>query len=152
MGDINCLSFNANKIITTGGGGMIIFKDKKDYQSRISFFSSKDDSTFFIHNEVGYNFRLSRLHSSIGLAQISKISKIIKKKKAIHNFYKTKINTIKGLKVLGQPDYCNSNHWLNILIVEKKRYKLSKNQIIKNFNNKGIETRSIYPESFAKTI
>ena len=152
VGDINCLSFNANKIITTGGGGMIIFKDKKDYQ-RAAYLSSqaKDDSTFFIHNEVGYNFRLSRLHSSIGLAQISKISKIIKKKKAIHNFYKTKINTIKGLKVLGQPDYCNSNHWLNILIVEKKRYKLSKNQIIKNFNNKGIETRSVwYPNHLQK--
>ena len=81
VGDINCLSFNANKIITTGGGGMIIFKNKKDYQ-KAAYLSSqaKDDPTFFIHNEVGYNFRLSRLHSSVGLAQISKIDKIIKKR------------------------------------------------------------------------
>ena len=57
VGDINCLSFNANKIITTGGGGMIIFKDKKDYQ-RAAYLSSqaKDDSTFFIHNEVDIIF------------------------------------------------------------------------------------------------
>ena len=102
MGDINCLSFNANKIITTGGGGMIIFKDKKDYQ-RAAYLSSqaKDDSTFFIHNEVGYNFRLSRLHSSIGLAQISKISKIIKKKKQFIIFTKLKLILLKDLRFLG---------------------------------------------------
>ena len=152
VGDINCLSFNANKIITTGGGGMIIFKNKKDYQ-KAAYLSSqaKDDPTFFIHNEVGYNFRLSRLHSSVGLAQISKIDKIIKKKRVIHKFYKDNINNIKGLKVLEQPDYCNSNYWLNILIIDKKRYELSKNQIIKNFKNKGIETRSVwYPNHLQK--
>ena len=145
VGDINCLSFNANKIITTGGGGMIIFKDKKDY-IKASYLSSqaKDDPTFFIHNEVGYNFRLSRLHSSVGLAQISEINKIIKKKKKIHNFYKDKINKIKGLKVLEQPDYCNSNYWLNILFIDKKKYKLSNKKIIKKFENEGIETRSVW--------
>ena len=145
VGDINCLSFNANKIITAGGGGMIIFKNKKDYL-RASYLSSqaKDDSTFFIHNEVGYNFRLSRLHSSVGLAQISQIDKIIKKKREIHNFYKDKLNNIKGLKILNQPDYCSSNFWLNILIIDKKKYKLSKNQIISKFKKKGIETRSVW--------
>ena len=145
LGDINCLSFNANKIITSGGGGMIIFKDKKDFL-KASYLSSqaKDDSTFFIHNEVGYNFRLSRLHSSVGLAQIAKINKITKKKREIHNFYRDKINNIKGLKILDQPNYCNSNYWLNILIIDKKKYKLSKNQIIKKFKNKGIETRSVW--------
>ena len=122
IGDFNCLSFNANKIVTAGGGGMIIFKDKKFYK-KAAYLSSqaKDDSTFFIHNEVGYNFRLSKLHSSIGLAQIAKISKILKKKKLIHKLYKDKINNITGLKILEQPDYCKSNFWLNILIIDKKK-------------------------------
>jgi perosamine synthetase len=145
LGDLNCLSFNANKIITSGGGGMIIFKDKSLYKRGIYLSAqAKDNSTYFVHNDVGYNFRLSSLHSSIGLAQISKISKIIKKKKVIHNYYKKEINKINGLKILEQPNYCTSNFWLNILVIDKKKYGLSKDQIIKNFLNKKIETRSVW--------
>ena len=152
IGDFSCLSFNANKIITTGGGGMIIFKDKKNYKKAVYLSSqAKDDATLFIHNEVGYNFRLSRLHSSVGLAQIEKISKVLKKKRQIHNFYKNKIDKIEGLNILEQPDYCKSNYWLNILTINEKKYNLSKNEIIQKFKKKGIETRSVwYPNHLQK--
>jgi len=139
------LSFNANKIITSGGGGMIIFKDKNLYKKGIYLASqAKDNSTYFIHNTVGYNFRLSSLHSSVGSAQISQISKIIKKKKMIHDLYKKEINKINGLTILEQPHYCVSNFWLNILIIDRNKYGLSKDQIIKNFLGKKIETRSVW--------
>ena len=145
LGDLNCLSFNANKIITSGGGGMIIFKDKNLYKKGIYLASqAKDNSTYFIHNTVGYNFRLSSLHSSVGSAQISQISKIIKKKKMIHDLYKKEINKINGLTILEQPHYCVSNFWLNILIIDRNKYGLSKDQIIKNFLGKKIETRSVW--------
>lgn len=151
ISDYGCLSFNGNKIITSGGGGMIIFKDKKNWE-KATYLSSqaKDDSTYFIHNEVGYNFRMSDLHSSIGLAQLSNLPKVLKKKKLIHKFYKDKIKKIKGLKILENPNYCNSNNWLNILLIEKE-YDMSKKQIIEKFNNKGIETRSVwYPNHLQK--
>tara|TARA_B100001250_G_scaffold411871_1_gene441594 strand:- start:465 stop:1634 length:1170 start_codon:yes stop_codon:yes gene_type:complete len=153
ISDYGCLSFNGNKIITSGGGGMIIFKNKKNYK-KAAYLSSqaKDDSTYFIHNEVGYNFRMSDLHSSIGLSQFNNLHKVLRKKKIIHNFYEKKINKIKGLKILKNPNYSNSNNWLNILIVEKD-YGISKKKIIKKFNNHGIETRSVwYPNHLQKSF
>ena len=71
MGDIGCLSFNGNKIITSGGGGMIITNNKK-YYNQVKYLSlqAKNDTINFIHNEIGYNFRMSNVHAAIGLAQV----------------------------------------------------------------------------------
>lgn len=145
VGDLGCLSFNGNKIITSGGGGAIIFKDQKLFK-RANYLAAqaKDDSTYFIHNEVGYNFKISNLHSAIGIAQFTKIKKILKKKEKIHLMYKKELNKIKGLRILEKPKYCKSNYWLNILITEESRYGISKDKIIKLFKNKDIETRSVW--------
>ena len=152
VGDFGCLSFNGNKIITSGGGGAIIFRDQKLFK-RANYLASqaKDDSTYFIHNEVGYNFKISNLHSAIGIAQFTKIKKILKKKEEIHVRYKKELNKIKGLKILEKPKYCKSNYWLNILFIEERKYGLSKDKIIKLFKNNNIETRSVwYPNHLQK--
>ena len=131
---------------------MIIFKEKKFYKKALYLASqAKDNATYFIHNEVGYNFRLSNLHSAVGLAQLRHITKILKKKNSIHDLYRKNLNIVNGLKILTKPDYCRSNYWLNILIVDKKKYGLSKNQIIKKFSDLNIETRSVwYPNHLQK--
>lgn len=145
LGDFGCLSFNANKIITSGGGGIILFKDKSLYKKAIYLSSqAKNDSTFFIHNEVGYNFRMSDLHSSIGLAQLDNFSKVLKKKTIIHKLYKEKLKNVKGLTVLEKPEYCFSNYWLNVIKIDKAKYGISKKNIIKKFKKEGIETRSVW--------
>ena len=82
IGDIGCLSFNGNKIITSGGGGMIITNTRKYYE-KIKYLSlqAKDDTTNFIHNEIGFNLRMSNIHAAIGSAQIINIKKAISKEK-----------------------------------------------------------------------
>ena len=147
----SCYSFNGNKLITSGGGGILSVKKKKMYHyARYLASQAKNDSINFIHNEVGYNFLLSNLHAAIGLAQLSNLKKVLKKKKDINFLYKKKINSIKGLRLLDSPDNCKSNFWLNILIIDKQ-YGLSKKEIIKNFLAQNVETRSLwYPNHLQK--
>ena len=150
--EYSCYSFNGNKLITAGGGGILSLKDKKKYNEAIYLSTqAKKDSIQFIHDDVGYNFLISNLHASIGLAQLLYIKKVLKKKREINHFYKNKINKISGLKILSSPSKCKSNNWLNILTVDEKKYGLSKNQIIKKFAANNIETRSLwYPNHLQK--
>ena len=152
IGDIGCLSFNGNKIVTSGGGGMLLMK-KNFFFKYAKYLASQavDDPINFIHNEAGYNFGLSNLHAAIGISQLDNLTKVIKKKSKIHNFYMNEIKKIKGLRILKNPDYCFSNNWLNILEVDNKKYGLTKKKIIEYFNKFNIETRSLwYPNHLQK--
>ena len=145
IGDIGCFSFNGNKIVTAGGGGALTFKNKAFYlRAKYLLNQAKDDSDLFIHNDVGYNFRLSNLHAAIGFAQIKNLKKILIKKKNIHNNYKKEINKIFGLTILESSKHSTSNYWLNTLIVDKKKYGLTKLEIIKKLKKHNIETRSLW--------
>jgi perosamine synthetase len=154
IGYLGCLSFNGNKLITSGGGGMIIFQNKELYRKAIYLSAqAKNDPINFIHDEVGYNFRLSNLHAAIGCSQISKLNKVIKKKNKIHKIYKSKIDKIRGLEIMEKPTYCSSNYWLNILIIDEKKYGVSKKVIIKKFKQHKIESRPIwYPNHLQKSF
>ena len=89
IGDFGILSFNVNKIITTGSGGSILIKNKKDFKKAKSLINqSKKDKFFFVHNEIGYNYGMPNINATLGLSQISKINQILKKKKNIHYYYK----------------------------------------------------------------
>jgi len=150
----SCYSFNGNKLVTSGGGGVISTNNKKNYLKAMYLSSqAKNNSVYFIHNEVGYNFRISNLHAAIALAQIQNLPKVLKKKGEIHKLYIKKINNISGLKILQNPQYCTSNNWLNVLIIDKKKYGLSKEKIIKEFLKLNIETRSLwYPCHLQKSL
>ena len=152
LGLIGCTSFNGNKIITSGGGGAIISNDKYIIQdSKHLINQAKVDSVNFIHDNIGYNMRISNLHSAIGFSQLNKLEKYIKVKKKIHELYSKKLNTINGLKILKTPDYCKSNYWLNILEINPNIYKLNRTQIINKFKKNNINLRSVwYPNHLQK--
>ncbi len=144
IGSIGCLSFNANKIMTTGGGGMIITDD--DYIAEKAHYlvsQAKDDPLRYIHNEVGYNYRLTNLHAAIGVSQISRLQDFLKRKKDIYKKYVEELNKIDGLEMALLPKYSNNNHWLSILQISKK-YPLTTEELIENLNNKGIQVRPVW--------
>jgi len=152
LGDIGCLSFNGNKIITSGGGGMIITNNKTYYQ-KIKYLSlqAKNDVINFIHNEIGYNFRMSNIHAAIGLAQTSSLKDILNKRKEIYEFYKENLKLVPGVKLLGQSKGSISNYWLNVIQIDKKKYGKSKNGLINYFLSKNIQVRSVwYPNHMQK--
>ena len=144
-GKISCISFNGNKIITSGGGGMIITNN--DYlakKARYLISQAKDDSLSYVHNSVGYNYKMSNLHAAIGVAQLKRINLILNKKRKINAFYKDHIKNILGLKIAKTPDYAFNNNWLNILQVNVKDYKKDKKNIIKKFHLNQIDTRPVW--------
>ena len=152
VGQIGCLSFNGNKIITSGGGGMIL-TDNLKIANRAKYLTTqaKDDSINYIHNDIGYNFCLSNIHAALGLAQLENLSKNIRKKKIINSIYKSKIDKYKGLKIssTSHPNKCN--YWLNILEINKRLSKKELSKIIQQFNKNGIEVRPLwYPNHLQK--
>ena len=143
VGDIGCISFNGNKIVTSGGGGMLI-TNKKKYSIKAHYYStqSKNDPIWFIHNDIGYNYRITNIHAAIGLGQIEKINLLIKKKKLINNYYRKNIIN-PNVELVNNPNYAFNNNWLNvikIININKKKLKL----IIKKFLNSNIEVRPVW--------
>ncbi len=152
VGKIGCLSFNGNKIITTGGGGMILTDSiKVAKKAKYLTTQAKDDSIYSIHNEIGYNFRLTNIQAALGLAQLESLTTKIKKKKIIHERYKKKINQFKNLIISNIPNFARCNYWLNVLEIRKCLSKKKLSKIISYFSKNGIETRPIwYPNHLQK--
>ena len=142
---MGCISFNGNKILTSGGGGMIISNDQES-SAKAAYLTkqAKDDPVNFIHNEIGYNLRLSNIQAALGLAQMENIEKALKIKKKINNFYKENLNLTDGLTLMNSPDYAENNNWLSVLRVEEKLYGESSASLIGKLRNESIEVRPIW--------
>jgi len=145
VGDIGCLSFNGNKIITSGGGGMILTSDP-EIAKNAKYYSTqaKDNSILYIHNEIGYNYRLSNIHSALGLAQLEQLETILIKKKEINQNYISKLSDIDGLSICKTPEYAKNNHWLNILKINSLIYKRDKEDLMQIFLKNGIHVRPVW--------
>ena len=139
---MGCFSFNANKIITTGAGGAVITDSKKIHKT-ISYLSTqaKDDPINFIHNEVGYNMKLNNLSASVGLAQIETFSKITKRKKYIHDYYKKKLLNSKYFKILSPPKNSKCNFWINLLSIKNIKSIKTRDFVINKFFKNKIQVR-----------
>jgi len=145
IADIGVYSFNGNKIITTGGGGMMVSSDA-GIMKKAKYLSTqgKDDIVNFIHNEVGYNYRMTNLQAALGVAQLEQLEDFITIKQKNYNTYKKKINDqIKGLKLLDFRNDIRPNYWFYSLYIEDT-VKYSKEKIIKSLANDNIQTRPIW--------
>ncbi|MDC0856126.1 DegT/DnrJ/EryC1/StrS family aminotransferase [Candidatus Pelagibacter sp.] len=143
IGDAGCISFNANKIITAGAGGAVITNSSK-IANNIRYLSTqaKNDQIKFIHNEIGYNYKITSLHAAIGLGQIKRINQILIKKKQIRKTYLSEMIK-KKLNLNPVPDYSSNNLWMNLVNTNLNDYnELSKK--IKRLSKKGIETRPVW--------
>lgn len=145
IGDIGCYSFNGNKIITTGGGGMILTDSSRDAEmARYLTTQAKDDEIYYIHNQVGYNFRLTNIHAALGVAQLEKLSEFINIKKENYFFYKERIDQITGLHLTEVPKYAENNYWMYAMLIEQAHYGKSRDEVMNNLAQKGIQTRPVW--------
>ena len=122
FGTIGCFSFNGNKIITTGGGGMVI-TNKSNFAKKIKHLTTtakRKHKWEYIHDEIGYNFRMPNLNAALGLAQLEKIHTFIKAKKKLFKKYFNIFEEEKDVSVFKQPVNSNSNYWLQTLVLKKK--------------------------------
>lgn len=145
IGDIGVYSFNGNKIITTGGGGMIITNDKKlAEKARYLITQAKDDPVRYIHNEIGYNFRMTNIQAALGVAQLEQLNDFIERKRRNYEVYKRELRDVEGITLLGIPKGTRPNYWFYSLIVEKEKYGLERDKLMQKLEEEGIQTRPIW--------
>ena len=150
LGDIGVFSFNGNKIVTTGHGGVIV-TNKKSYETKSRYLISQatDDNEKFIHNEVGYNYRFSGINAAFGLGQLKKFNFYLNQKKKINKTYKKLLNSTPNFKILSNPSYSKNNNWINILQFNPKL----KNKVIKTFKKNKIQTKLVwFPNHLQKSF
>ena len=145
IGDLGVLSFNANKIITTGGGGMVV-GDNYDLVEKVRFLSSqaKKDPLYFIHDEIGYNYRMLNLQAALGTSQIDELESFIETKTKNYYLYKEAINKIEGLQLLTFRKGIRPNYWFYSLIVDEETYGLNKDELLRKLVSENIQTRPIW--------
>ena len=145
IGDFGCFSFNGNKIITTGGGGAVTAKDPKAVD-HIRYLSTqaKDDTHYYIHHEVGYNYRMTNLQAALGVAQMEELPEFIKRKQQNYEVYKDLLEGFTLGKLLPFREGTISNKWFYSLEINRDKVKASMREIITALQGKGIETRAIW--------
>ena len=131
FGNVGILSFNGNKIVTSGSGGAIITNSKKLYLQALHLVSvSKIKHKWkFFHDKLGWNYRMSSLSASLGYSQLKKIRSLISKKKILHNKYKKQFENDKNFHLMNLERNTNfkSNYWLNALRIDNKKISKKKN-------------------------
>jgi len=145
LGDISIFSFYPNKHITTGEGGMVVTDNKRLAEKCKSLrnLCFKTEQRF-LHDELGWNFRLSNLHAAVGLAQLEQLNKSIIRKREIGKRYINNLNNISGLQLpLGKTEYAENIYWVFGIILVDKKYPDATN-VMKLLRTKNIGTRPFF--------
>ncbi|WP_077611678.1 LegC family aminotransferase [Clostridium sp. Marseille-P2415] len=143
IGDFGAYSFNGNKIITTGGGGMLTAKDDKALEkAKYLAAQAKDDPLHYTHNEIGFNYRMTNLQAALGVAQLECLEDFIQIKEKNYQYYSDAIKSMEGFELLKFHDKTRSNHWFYSLLIQKSG--LSRDTAMKKLKEADIETRPIW--------
>jgi len=141
FGALGTLSFNGNKIMTTGGGGMILAGEALANRAKHLTTTAKKPHPFeYIHDELGYNYRLPNLNAALGCAQLEQLETFIEAKRALAAAYERFFSDT-DLEFVKEPADCRSNYWLNAVICEDKAHR---NELLETTNQQGVMTRPIW--------
>ena len=145
IGDFGCYSFNGNKIITTGGGGALTSTDTKAVD-HLRFLSTqaKTDPYYYIHNEVGYNYRMTNVQAALGVAQLEELPGFIMRKNDNYELYKSEFEGFEYAKLMTFRSNTFSNKWFYSLIINREYIKNDMREIIASLDKKGIQVRPIW--------
>jgi perosamine synthetase len=145
LGDIACFSFNGNKIITTGGGGMIV-TDHDDWAHKAKYLvtQAKDDPLEYIHNEIGYNYRLTNLQAAMGCAQLEHLDDYIAAKRHIARTYAKALKNIPGITPMHEAPWAQSIFWMYTVLVDEIRYGIDSRALLRHLSNQHIQSRPLW--------
>lgn len=144
IGHIGVYSFNGNKIITTGGGGMIVSNDEASLKKAKHLTTqAKSDELYYTHDEIGYNYRMTNLQAALGLAQLEQLEEFIQIKKENYYLYKEEIQAIIGLSILDFREGVRPNYWFYGLYCQDT-YLLNKDEVIKYLAAQKVQSRPIW--------
>lgn len=139
FGTVGAMSFNGNKTITTGGGGMLLFNDEKlaDRAKHLTTQAKIPHRWEFRHDEIGYNYRMPNLNAALGLAQLEKIDKILASKRELAEIYRQHFRE----RFVQEPENCKSNYWLQAILLENRK---ERDEFLTYTNDNGVMTRPVW--------
>jgi perosamine synthetase len=145
FGDFGIFSFNGNKLITTGGGGMIVGSDERRLE-HIKFLinQARDEEKGYFHHEIGFNLRMTNLEASLGLAQIKRFDEFLKKKRLFREIYVQAFENIDEVQLQQKYDKSETLWWLNSIIIDTDKIGNSIPEIQAELKRNGIATRRIF--------
>jgi len=144
FGDISCFSFYANKIITTGEGGMLLTNSKEYLEKAKSIrnLCFKPEKRFY-HTDLGNNFRLTNIQAAIGLAQLERIDELIERKIWIGKSYNQRLSRIVSIQLPAEKSWAKNVYWMYGLVIDEKT-KMDALELAKILKEKGIDTRPFF--------
>jgi perosamine synthetase len=147
LGDIACFSFFANKILTTGEGGMVITNDQH-LADRCRYFKNLcfplTGSRNYMHDEIGFNYRMSNVHAALGLAQTERIGEYIELRRKNHKLYRETLAEIPGLYLQPEEEGCKNVYWMNGLVINKQEFGINRDTLMKKLFEQGIDSRYFF--------
>jgi len=154
FGRIGVLSFNGNKILTTGGGGMLLFNDIQlaNYAKHLTTQAKVPHPWEFEHDHVGYNYRMPNINAALGLAQLEQIDKFIASKRNTASAYQHFFNSIaeySGIQFNCEPEHTSSNYWLNSILLSGKKQR---DEFLAYSNEQGVMTRPAWKPMHTLTM
>lgn len=141
-GRVSALSFNGNKVVTTGGGGAILTNDEEvgRLAKHLTTTAKVPHRWEFKHDMIGYNYRLPNLNAALGCAQLEQLPGFVEQKRALARRYQEALAGVEGVRVFTEPDFARSNYWLNVLLLDEDLAG-ERDSLLAVTNDAGIMTR-----------
>lgn len=146
LGDVGCFSFNGNKLITTGAGGMLI-TNNEELGKKAKYLSNQTktitENGAMYHEEVGYNFRMPNILAAMGVAQLEKVDEYLEVKRRNARLYNDLLKGVKGITLTKEVDYVDNCYWLYSILVEDD-FRMSRDELLNVLKENGIQARPFF--------
>lgn len=145
FGRLGILSFNGNKIVTTGGGGAILTDDERlaDRAKHLTTTAKVPHRWEFIHDETGYNYRMPNINAALGCGQLERLDEMVTLKRRLADAYRDALADVRGVRFIQEPPGCRSNYWLNAIELDE-RLTGDRDAMLAAFDNEGIQARPVW--------
>lgn len=144
-GRVSALSFNGNKIVTTGGGGAIITNDESlaNLAKHLTTTAKVPHRWAYEHDQIGYNYRMPNINAALGCAQLEQIDDFLNSKRLLAEQYRRTFEGVQGVRLVVEPEFAKSNYWLNALLLDEE-YALWRDELLARTNDVGVMTRPVW--------
>ena len=144
LGDVSCFSFYANKIITTGEGGMVVTNNKEIADKARLLRNHAFIQPRFVHHEVGFNYRMTNIQAAIGVAQMERADELLAGRMSNAPRYEAELKGIEGLTLAPECPYGTNVYWMYGILIDQKKFGRGKDEVMKLLKESGVETRSFF--------
>lgn len=143
FGKVGAISFNGNKTITTGGGGMLLFQDEElgKFAKHLTTQAKVPHRWAFVHDHIGYNYRMPNINAALGCAQLENLERYVENKRETAQIYADFFKNVPDITFFTEPENCRSNYWLNVVMLKDKA---AQQEFLEYTNDYGVMTRPVW--------